>query len=107
MKSLNSTLEALQDKLAAESGTTEFLLVHRAWKKAVGALVANRAFVYRYDRGTVFIGATDSSWVQELLLKKHHWIENLRQATGLPINEMLFFPKELPNGAHRPVDTRR
>jgi hypothetical protein len=107
MKELNSSIEKLLRHLTEASGCVELLKLHRAWKTVVGPIVSARAYVYKYDRGTVFIGAVSSSWIQELVLRKTEWITRLRELSGVPVNEILFFPKEKPNGAHRAVNTRR
>jgi hypothetical protein len=107
MKTLDRSLEKLLEHLAEESGQADYLRIHRAWKKAVGPLVAARAFVSKYDRGVVFIGAVDSVWVQELILRKSHWLTQLKRLAGVPVTDILFFPKENPNAPRRTIDSRR
>lgn len=54
----------------------------RHWDDVVGPAMAKNLQPERYDRGTVWVAATGSSWAQELRLCKDEVVERLNQHAG-------------------------
>lgn len=61
-----------------------------SWKSIVGSLLAERSFIIKYERGVLFIGVTNSTWLQELYLHKEEIIKKAYRATGIQLHDIIF-----------------
>lgn len=63
------------------------------WKILVGSLLAQRTEITRYTNDVLYIGVSNSVWLQELMLKRPHLLLELKKRTNLKIKDIVFFIK--------------
>ncbi|MDP8231358.1 MAG: DUF721 domain-containing protein [Candidatus Zophobacter franzmannii] len=71
----------------------DLVLFALSWEKAVGPTMAERSFVDGFRHGQLFIGVTNSVWLQELSLNKKIIMNRLNQEHKNKVKDMVFFIK--------------
>ncbi len=76
-------------KLAGEKHRNLALIV-LSWRNIVGDLLAERSTPYRYEFNVLFVRATNSVWLQELILLKQQIMEKITDNLNIPISDIVF-----------------
>ncbi len=63
------------------------------WKKIVGPLLAQRTELTRFSNNILYVGVSNSVWLQELMLKRPQLLMDLKNNTGIDIKDIIFFIK--------------
>ena len=63
------------------------------WKNYVGALLAEKSRPLKIDNGILYVGVSNSSWMQELVLLKSRILKRYRQELNLGITDIIFVIK--------------
>jgi predicted nucleic acid-binding Zn ribbon protein len=89
-----NVIQKIVDNIAG-SKYKDLFVVSRAWPEVVGELIANRTFLQKIDKGTLYIMVENSIWMQELVLRKWSIINQLKKEYGLDIENIIFMCKDL------------
>lgn len=73
----------------------DFVKVYIGWKKIVGKTLSEHSKVKNIKDGVLFVGVSNSVWLQELLLLKKKIIKDLNNNLDIPIKEIVFYLTEL------------
>jgi len=67
-----------------------FIRIYRAWRIVVGDLLAERSHPFRFKEGVLYVAVSNSSWMQELVLRKGEILSRCVQISGEAIQEVIF-----------------
>lgn len=63
------------------------------WNSIVGTLLSQRTEIVKYDNNILFVGVSNSVWLQELILRKPLLIKDIKKKTGISLKDIVFFIK--------------
>lgn len=81
-------MKKLSDVINAAIDQKEILVAARAqrvakqWPEAVGEMLASKSSPDRYERGTLWVCATSTTWAQELRMREETILANLNELAG-------------------------
>lgn len=64
------------------------------WEDLVGPLLAERSFVSHVDQNVLFIGVTNSTWMQEFVILKQPLIDKLHERGFDKIKDLVFLTQD-------------
>lgn len=71
----------------------DLITIALSWKKLMGSILAERAFIYKLENKTLFVNVENSVWLQELVLQKEILLQKIEHYTGIKLENILFFMK--------------
>ncbi len=71
----------------------DLVLFALSWDRVVGSTLAERSFIERFHNHILYVGVTNSIWLQELYLNKHMILDRLNREHNNKINDIVFFIK--------------
>jgi predicted nucleic acid-binding Zn ribbon protein len=71
----------------------DLVLIALSWERAVGSTMAERSFVDGFRHGILFIGVSNSVWIQELSLNKQMILQRLNAEVKNKIKDIVFYIK--------------
>lgn len=63
------------------------------WNSIVGPLLSQKTEIARIDKDVLFVGVSNSVWLQELVLRKPLLLSDLKKKAGIHLNDIVFFIK--------------
>jgi hypothetical protein len=70
------------------------------WEDLVGPLLAERSFVSHLEQRVLFIGVSNPTWLQELVLLKQPLLDKIHQQGISEVDDIIFFAKTKRGGRH-------
>ena len=67
-----------------------FVKLYQSWQEVVGELLASRSHPYRYHTGILYVAVHNSSWMQELVLRKTDILSRCRSIIPDEIRDIIF-----------------
>ena len=100
MKSIKSSISSVIYKIGGKK-YHDLIVIALSWKDVVGPIMAEHSFVVKYMNFTLYIGVTQSVWLQEFVLSKQNLLRRLNRAvkpklTG-EIKNIIFVLREKRN----------
>jgi predicted nucleic acid-binding Zn ribbon protein len=79
----------------------DLIVIALSWKDIVGPIMAEHSFVVKYVNYTLYIGVTESVWLQEFVLNKHFLLTKMNSAVksqlSAEIKNIIFVLREKKN----------
>ncbi|MBT3168706.1 MAG: DUF721 domain-containing protein [Candidatus Cloacimonetes bacterium] len=69
----------------------DFLAIALGWKKIVGSLLSERAFVHKIENNVLFVAVSNNVWMQELALNKQLILDKIRTILKIKLVNIVFF----------------
>ncbi len=73
----------------------DFVNAYIVWKKVVGKKLSQHSKVKKLKDNTLFVGVSNSVWLQELLLLKRKILKDLNNNLDFEISEIVFYITKL------------
>ncbi len=86
----DTAIQKLVYKIAGEENR-DFISLAFGWKKIVGKLLAERAFIHKIENNTLFVAVTNNVWMQDLVLKKQMIKAKIFAQLKIEIFDIVFF----------------
>lgn len=65
-------------------------MLYQSWQDIVGDLLASRSHPFRFHTGILYVAVQNSSWLQELVLRKMDILARCRTVIPDEIKEIIF-----------------
>jgi len=75
----------------AGSQYQEIVAVSFCWKKILGTLLSERTELKKIEKKVLFVTVSNNVWMQELVLSKQELIRQIRQHSGVELDDIVFF----------------
>jgi len=89
LKKLNTNIKNLLFKLAGEK-YHDIVLIAMTWNSVVGELMSKRSTIFKIEHNILFVKVVDHVWKQEFINLRPKILNDLREKTGLDIQNILF-----------------
>lgn len=77
-------------KIAGED-RKRFVEIAFYWKKLVGPILAEKAFVHKLEQNVLFIAVNNNVWMQELILQKTYLKKKIFVHLKIELKDIVFF----------------
>ncbi len=71
------------------------------WEDLVGPLLAERSFISHLDQNVLFVGVTNSTWMQEYVILKQPLITKLQDRGFSQVTDIVFVIKRAKKTSKR------
>ncbi len=79
----------------------DLIVIALSWKDVVGPIMAEHSFVVKYVNYTLYVGVSQSVWLQEFVLNKQRLLNDLNNAVkkdlSAEIKNIIFILREKKN----------
>ncbi|MCF7858258.1 MAG: DUF721 domain-containing protein [Candidatus Cloacimonetes bacterium] len=87
------TGKAVKDVVYSIAGkdNRDLITVAFGWKNIVGNLLAERAKITKLENGVLFVAVTNNVWLQELVLRRSQFLEDIERILHVKLSNMVFY----------------